>query len=58
MSNFKIKNGVLIKYDGVARNVVIPNGVTAIGEEAFQDNIWIKSVTIPYGVTIIDYIYS
>ena len=37
MSDFIIENGVLIKYKGSEEAVVIPNGVTEIGEGAFSD---------------------
>ena len=33
--DFEIKNGVLEKYHGTGSEVVIPDGVTAIGERAF-----------------------
>ncbi|MDE6351094.1 MAG: leucine-rich repeat domain-containing protein, partial [Treponemataceae bacterium] len=35
----------------VPANVVIPHGITAIGEEAFKDCTTLASVTIPDGVT-------
>ena len=40
MSNaedFKIKKGVLIKYVGPGEDVVIKEGVTSIGDQAFRD---------------------
>ena len=36
MSDFVIEKGVLIKYKGAEDEVVIPDGVTDIGEEAFS----------------------
>ena len=55
MSDFRIKNGVLKKYTGSAADVVIPDGVTAIGDGAFAVSTpWksrLKSVVIPEGVT-------
>ena len=33
--DFKIKNGVLVKYRGKDSNVVIPSNVTTIGDGAF-----------------------
>ena len=50
---FVIENGVVTAYNGNGGNVVIPNGVTAIGDEAFRNNDTITSVTIPSTVTTI-----
>ncbi len=36
MSDFIIENGVLVKYTGNGGDVVIPDGVTDIGYEAFR----------------------
>ena len=47
---FKIKNGVLIKYKGKKRKVIIPVGVTSIGRWAFGF-CRSKSIVIPEGVT-------
>ena len=49
---FKIKNGVLIKYKGKKRKVIIPAGVTSIGDEAFGF-CRSKSIVIPNSVTSI-----
>ncbi len=46
-------NGVLQKYLGHDEYVVIPAGVTEIGESVFNKNKTIKSVVIPRGVTTI-----
>lgn len=44
----------LVSYpDGKARSYEIPNGVTKIGEMAFQGSAYLTSVTIPESVTII-----
>lgn len=48
---FEIEDGVLKKYTGTATEVVIPEGVTSIGERAFVDNSKIISVSIPKSVT-------
>lgn len=59
MSNirdFFIKDNVLTKYVGAGEdNVVIPDGVTAIGNEAFKNKVFIKTVFIPNTVKHIGY---
>ena len=53
-SDFQIdENGVLTKYLGSGGDVVIPDGSSAIGEEAFKDCENLTSVVIPDGVTSI-----
>ena len=52
--DFNIENGVLVKYTGRSQEVVVPNGVTSIGEMAFSNNTSITSVVIPEGVTSIE----
>ena len=47
------ENGVLTRYTGSGGDVVIPNGVTAIGSYAFESCTNLTSVTIPDGVTSI-----
>lgn len=46
-------NNVLTKYNGPGGHVTIPEGVTAIGNYAFQDRTDITGVTIPNTVTTI-----
>ncbi|GAU78840.1 leucine-rich repeat protein [Fusibacter sp. 3D3] len=55
-SDFEIdpKTGVLIKYNGSASAVIIPNSVTAIGDWAFAGNLTMKSLVVPNSVKIID----
>ncbi len=50
---FEIENGVLKEYnaeDGVTE-VVIPDGVTSIGVDAFYECTSLESIKIPAGVT-------
>lgn len=54
INDFEIKEGVLIRYTGNDAEVVIPNSVTCIGNEAFKECNSIMSVTIPEGVTSIE----
>jgi uncharacterized repeat protein (TIGR02543 family) len=49
-SNFIIKDGVLVKYNGTAAVVNIPEGITEIGKQAFFLSP-ATIVTIPEGVT-------
>lgn len=42
-----------MKYTGTDKNVVVPNGVTRIGAEAFKENHIVTSVTLPESVTAI-----
>lgn len=49
MSDFIIENGELQKYTGDGVDVVVPEGVTAIGESAFW-NAGIESIKLPNGL--------
>ena len=51
--DFIIENGVLIKYVGGGGEVVIPDGVSAIGDEAFILCAGLTSIAIPSSVTTI-----
>lgn len=57
--DFTIRNGILKKYTGPGGDVVIPDSVTSIGEEAFYKCESLTSITIPDSVTRIgDYAFS
>lgn len=49
-ADFVVRGGVLEKYNGAAMEVVIPNSVKIIGDEAFQNCKGITSVVIPDSV--------
>ena len=49
-NDFIIENGVLIKYKGKGGDVVIPEGVTKIGNEVFRGKKKITGVVVPEGV--------
>ncbi|MBR6792053.1 MAG: leucine-rich repeat domain-containing protein, partial [Ruminococcus sp.] len=49
-SDFVIRGGVLEKYNGADTVVVIPDGVTHIGDEAFAGCQGITSITMPDSV--------
>jgi len=45
--DFIIENGVLIAYNGANETVIVPDGITAIGEIAFEWNENLKQVILP-----------
>ncbi len=54
--DFLIINGILLSYQGQRGEVDIPNGVTEIAPEAFQNCTTLTGVTIPDGVTEIGWL--
>ena len=53
LSYIVIQDGVLVEYVSDETEIVIPDGVTALGYEVFSGRTDITSVTIPEGVTSI-----
>ena len=49
-ADFDIRDGVLVKYKGSRIDVTVPEGVTTIGEDAFEYNKTLRSVTLPASV--------
>ena len=52
-NDFEIENGVLKKYRGSGGNVIIPDGVTSIGDDAFWGCSSLTSIIIPDNITSI-----
>ena len=50
-NDFEIKDGVLIKYKGSEKNVMIPKCVTSIGDHAFAGCNTLMNIKIPDSVT-------
>lgn len=49
-----IEGTVVTDYTGVEEELIIPEGVTAIGDFAFTDNKTLKKVTLPQSTTILE----
>ena len=54
-NGFVIKDGVLVRYEGNAENVVVPDSVTSIGDRAFSYCGSLSSIELPSGLTSIGY---
>lgn len=50
MTDFVLKRGILTQYTGPGGDVVIPDGVSAIGDRAFYDCLDLTRVVLPEGV--------
>jgi len=49
-AEFEIRDGVLESYNGNSVDIIVPDNVVHIGDNAFKDLGRIRSVTIPNGV--------
>jgi len=56
MSNidFRISDGILLKYIGNNLDIIIPDSIISIGSYAFRDYKDLKSVTIPGSVQALE----
>lgn len=54
-SDFVIKDGSLIEYNGEGKEVNVPEGVTKISNTAFQNRNDIVKIVLPEGVAVIDH---
>ena len=52
VEEFIIKNNVLVKYNGESTDIVIPEGVTSIADDAFK-NSTVTSIKFPESMTVI-----
>lgn len=55
IKDFDIVDGVLTKYRGKDSEVVVPEGVTFIGDNAFFECDGVESIVLPEGITQIGY---
>lgn len=53
-SNFTVKSGKLVGYNGTETTVSVPKTVTAIGEGAFENNTTVEKIILPDSVKQID----
>ena len=51
LSNFVIKNGLLIRYNGYDADIEIPDTVRVIGNSAFSFSKEVVSIKVPKSVT-------
>ena len=52
--DFEITNGILVKYSGNLKRVIVPDGVIGIGTNAFYYKLDIKEVVLPNSIKFID----
>ncbi|MBQ7364675.1 MAG: leucine-rich repeat protein [Clostridia bacterium] len=52
-NEFTIENGELRRCHSQSANIIVPDGVTVIGSEAFKDHVNLRRVRVPDGITLI-----
>jgi len=55
MNDFEIENGVLLQYRGQEAHVLVPEGVTSIGNYAFRKQKRLKTILFPRTLTSVGY---
>ena len=53
-NDFEIRAGVLLKYNGAEDDVIVPDNVTIISNEAFIGCVGLRSIEIPESVDVIE----
>lgn len=56
-SDFEIKDGILMKYTGKKKHVIIPDGISDIDEKAFIGIESVTKITVPGSIKEIQYTY-
>lgn len=51
LSDLTIKDGIVKQYKGKGKDIILPDGIRAIGKNAFFFNKNLRSIVIPEGVT-------
>ena len=49
-NGFTVVDGVLVCYKGIAKDVIVPEGVTELGKYAFQGCAYMETLTLPEGL--------
>ena len=49
-NGFTVVDGVLVCYKGIAKDVIVPEGVTELGKYVFQGCAYMETLTLPEGL--------